>query len=194
MKQVVLIGDSIRIGYEPIVREHLGGLAEVWGPDVNGGNSVNVLTHLHAWARARRPDVVHVNAGLHDLRTDHYGGRETIVPLAHYRDNVEHILRYLREQTDATVIWATSTPVNDAHAHESHANHDDFDRYDADVRAFNAAAVEVARSVGVPVNDLYAVIADGDQAAWQMPDGVHFTPDGYAALARAVADFIRPYL
>ncbi|GAG05954.1 unnamed protein product, partial [marine sediment metagenome] len=100
----------------------------------------------------------------------------------------------LRTHTRAAVIWATTTPVNDALAHESHARLDDVDRYDADVRAFNAAAVEVARAMDVPVNDLYAVVARGDQAAWQTADGIHYTPEGYAVLARAVADSIRPYL
>jgi lysophospholipase L1-like esterase len=194
MKKVILIGDSIRISYQPVVAQELRGVAEVWGPEMNGGNTVNVLTHLHDWGRRRRPDVVHVNTGLHDLRTDHYGGRETVVPIGHYRENVEHILRYLREQTDAVVIWATATPVNDRSAHETHAKLDDFDRYNADVCAFNAAAVEVAGRMDVPVNDLYAVIAEGDQAAWQKADGVHFTPEGAAVLGRAVADFIRARL
>ncbi len=191
-KSVVLIGDSIRMGYQPYVAELLAGEAEVWGPDENGGNTVNLLTHLHAWARRRDPDVVHVNAGLHDLRTDHYGGRDTIVPLEHYRDNVAHILRFLLEQTDAAVVWATTTPVVDELAHASHAKLDDFDRYDEDVRAFNAEAVEVAHSMNVPVNDLYGIAAG--RGATQTADGVHFTADGYRVLGEAVAEAIRPML
>ncbi|HEY66459.1 MAG TPA: hypothetical protein G4O02_18060 [Caldilineae bacterium] len=44
---VVLIGDSIRMGYEPFVWEMLQGVADVWGPEENGGTSQNVLDHLH---------------------------------------------------------------------------------------------------------------------------------------------------
>lgn len=191
MKRVVLIGDSIRMGYQPTVERELAGRATVWGPEINGGHSVNVLLHLHLWLR-EPADVVHVNAGLHDIRTDVYGGRETIVPLAHYRDNVDHILRWLRAHTRATVIWATTTPVDDAAAHANHAQWRDFDRYDADVRACNAAAVEVARAHGVAVNDLYA--AAGDPAVERDPDGVHYTAAGSAALGRRVAAAIAEVL
>ena len=39
MKAVILIGDSIRMGYQETVREQLGGRAGVWGPAENGGTS-----------------------------------------------------------------------------------------------------------------------------------------------------------
>ena len=34
---VVLIGDSIRMGYQPFVTEALAGEAEIWAPEENGG-------------------------------------------------------------------------------------------------------------------------------------------------------------
>jgi len=46
MKRAVLIGDSIRKGYQATVGTTLAGAAEVWGPDQNGGTSRNVLAHL----------------------------------------------------------------------------------------------------------------------------------------------------
>ena len=36
MKNVLLLGDSIRMGYEPHVRRKLEGRAEVFGPNENG--------------------------------------------------------------------------------------------------------------------------------------------------------------
>lgn len=194
MKKVVLIGDSIRMGYELAVREELAGLADVWGPEENGAHTVNVIMHLQEWVGKRQPDVVHVNAGLHDLKTDRWDGRDTVVPLAHYRDNVARIIRWVRTHTDASVVWATTTPVNHDLAHAAHAGARDFSRYSEDVVAFNAEAVEMARSLDVPVNDLYAVIVAAGQAALQTDDGVHFTPDGCAALGKAAADFLRPLL
>jgi lysophospholipase L1-like esterase len=193
MKRIVLIGDSIRMGYQPVVLALMAGEADVWGPEANGSHTVNVLLNLGQWVLARQPDVVHINAGLHDLKTDCYEGRDTVVPLGHYRDNVAHILRLVREHTDAAVIWATTTPVDHDRAHAAHAGAHDFSRYNEDVLAFNAAAVEVAEEMGVPVNDLHAVIADGDPS-WLSEDGVHYSPEGYAALGRAVAEFLRPML
>ncbi len=80
MGTIVLIGDSIRMGYQEVVRRELGGVAEVWGPEENGGNSENVLAHLEDWALSRSPDVIHVNCGLHDLRKE-FGATEAAIPL-----------------------------------------------------------------------------------------------------------------
>ncbi len=98
-RHVVLIGDSIRIGYRDIVARELADVADVWGPQENGGTTPNVLVSLHAWVLNRQPppDLVHINAGLHDLKTIHYGGRQNVVPLAHYRRNVETIPATIRE-------------------------------------------------------------------------------------------------
>src|ERR671921_400634 len=67
---VVLIGDSIRMGYTPVVAETLKGVAEVVSAAENGEDSRNVLKNLDAWAIAPKPAVIHFNAGLHDLKAD----------------------------------------------------------------------------------------------------------------------------
>ena len=86
MKKVICIGDSILMGYEPTVVKELEGWAEVWEMgDVQGGNTRNVLAHLDEWVIRRNPDIVHLNAGLHDLARDVGPGPETRVPLAEYR-------------------------------------------------------------------------------------------------------------
>jgi len=46
---VVLVGDSIRLGYAPRVAERLSGKAVVISPAENGGDSANVLAHLSYW-------------------------------------------------------------------------------------------------------------------------------------------------
>ena len=52
---IVLIGDSIRMGYQDHVASELAGRAEVWVPEENGGDSRNVLAHLDQWvSRASR--------------------------------------------------------------------------------------------------------------------------------------------
>ena len=63
--KVVLIGDSIRMGYQPLVAEKCGE-AEVWGPAVNGRHSLWALDHFEEWVAAQEPDIVHVNFGIHD--------------------------------------------------------------------------------------------------------------------------------
>ena len=91
MRTAILIGDSIRMGYEPCVREALEGTADVTGPAENGGTSANVLAHLDEWALSRGADVVHVNCGLHDIKRER-GGTGTATPLDEYRANMRRVV------------------------------------------------------------------------------------------------------
>jgi lysophospholipase L1-like esterase len=186
MHTVILIGDSIRMGYCPFVVKELEGLAEVWSPEPNGGTSENVLRHLDEWVLSHDADAVHVNAGLHDLRKA-FGATESAIPLASYQANVEAILKTIRAKTRARLIWAATTPVNEARHHATKG----FDRFEADVVAYNEAAATVANRLGVEINDLYRVVMDAGRDRLLGPDGVHFTPEGSALLGKAVADFIR---
>src|ERR1051325_2358326 len=130
MKQVVLIGDSIRGGYQKVVIKELADVALVWSPESNCRHTVEVLVNLHPWILQRQPDLVHINCGLHDLKTIVYDGRDTIVPLEYYRHNVHQILRTLLAHTKAKVIWATTTPINERNARQAHAEVKDFARYE----------------------------------------------------------------
>ncbi len=120
---VVLIGDSIRMGYAPFVAERLQGKATVISPEENGGDTSNVLKHLDEWAVATRPVVIHFNAGLHDLKLDRQTGRHQ-VELDAYRSNLQMIRQDLENRTAARLIFATTTPVDD----ERHHKNKPFDR------------------------------------------------------------------
>jgi len=189
---VILLGDSIRMGYEPYVVKELSDAAEVWAPKENGAHTANLLVQLSTWVLPKNAAVIHVNAGLHDLKTIHYDTRENVVPLKHYRDNVETLLRTMHERTKAKLIWATTTMVNDAGSQKAREKNREFRRYHADVVAYNREAVKVCRKLGVPVNDLYAL--SQQNATHQMPDGVHFAPEGYRILGAKVAARIREAL
>src|SRR5262245_60221895 len=68
LPRVVLIGDSIRMGYAPLVAKRLEGRAVILSPKPNGGDSGNVLKNLDEWAVNAKADVIHLNCGLHDLK------------------------------------------------------------------------------------------------------------------------------
>jgi lysophospholipase L1-like esterase len=181
------------MGYEPQVRKRLLGVAEVWGPEQNGGNSVNLLGLLHLWTEHRQPHVIHFNCGLHDLRTLFQGSKETVVPLDHYRQNLHTMIRIMRERTQATLVWASTTPVIDEDARKAHVVWRDFDRSNNEVLRYNAVAREVMEIENVPVNDLYAVVSTHGPASLQNGDGVHYSEAGYRILGDAVADFLLKY-
>src|SRR5512135_2003123 len=68
LPKVALVGDSIRLGYAPVVARLLSGKAAVVSVEANGGDSGNVLRNLEEWVIREKPDIVHLNAGLHDLK------------------------------------------------------------------------------------------------------------------------------
>ena len=185
---IVLIGDSIRMGYQDHVASQLAGRAEVWVPKENGGDSRNVLAHLDQWVFSRQPDLVHVNCGLHDLKRAF--GAESEVPLAEYEGNVRQILQRLQRELNGAVVWASTTPVDENWHHQNKG----FDRLEADVGAYNAAARAVAEDLDVPIDDLFAVVEREGKARLLTQDGVHFTEEGSQLLGRAVAGCVWGHL
>ena len=88
---MLILGDSISIGYTPLVIEALAGKANVSRPKANCGPTTRYLQSLDSWLAGpgiNHPpntqwDVIHFNAGLHDLCYRHpdakgYGNRDKV--------------------------------------------------------------------------------------------------------------------
>jgi lysophospholipase L1-like esterase len=189
MKQVVLVGDSIRMHYQGTVMHELAGLANVWAPIENGENSAKVLLHLDEWVIARNPDIVQINCGLHDLKRKTVTS-EPAVPLVQYSTNVRSLLDQVVAKTNSQIIWATTTPVNEGWHHENKG----FERLESDVLAYNAAASKIAGELGVVVNDPHELIMKAGRDGYLKLDGVHFTDEGSRLLGQSVATFLKTYL
>jgi len=187
-RSVLIIGDSISMGYTPHLAELLAGAAEVVHNPGNAGDTNNAAAHLEGWLKQVPAEVIHFNCGLHDIkRSRQTPGRQ--VPLERYRANLDRIVERLR-QTDAKLIWAATTPVIE----ERHRAAKDFDRCNRDVDACNAAAAEIMAAAGIPVDDLHAAVTAAGAENIISDDGVHLTDDGYRMLGRVAADCIRKYL
>ena len=187
LPRVVLIGDSIRLGYAPRVAELLSGRAVVISLPENGGDSGNVLAHLNEWVDRQKPDVVHLNCGLHDLKRFKTNGHHQ-VELDRYTVDLRQI-RHPHPCRDRCrgLVFANTTPILD----ERHARRGaDFDRTEADVRRYNAAATAIMNEMGVPVHDLHWVVEQGNSETMLGPDGTHYTAAGSDRLAEAVADCV----
>jgi lysophospholipase L1-like esterase len=189
MKSVILIGDSIRMGYRPTVERLLGEQARLWAPEENGGTSTNVLAHLDEWVLSRSPDILHLNCGLHDIKTE-FGATSQAIPPDQYEANLRQIIGRIVERGTIQLIWAATTPVNEVWHHTNKP----FDRFEADVLAYNAVARQIVQAYDIPINDLYKVVVDAGRDQHLAPDGVHFSPAGYALLGQAVAGAIHAYL
>src|SRR5262245_33011621 len=110
LPRVVLVGDSIRMGYAPLVAKRLEGKAIVVSAKPNGEDTANVLRNLDEWVIKERPDVVHINAGLHDLKLKDHAYQ---VPLSDYERNLKEILGRIRRETGANVIFEASQAFHD---------------------------------------------------------------------------------
>ena len=189
LPKVVLIGDSIRLGYAPEVAKLLAGKATIVSAKANGGDSANVLKNLTAWAIAEKPNIVHFNCGIHDTKKDKQSGKFQVPP-EQYEKNLRSIVEQIRKETSARVIFATTTPIIDDRA-AAKRDKATYELLDASIIEFNGIASRVMKELKVPVDDLRAVIGAGEERGQLMSDdGVHFTAAGTKKLAAAVAEFI----
>lgn len=185
LPKVLIIGDSISIGYMKFLPDLFSGKAEVVHNPGNAQHSGFGLAHLEEWLGDTKWDVIHFNFGLHDLKYVDDEGKNAKstaeghiqVPLDQYRQNLEQIVARLKK-TGATLIFATTTPVPKELTNAI--------RHSDDVPRYNEVALEVMRREKVAVNDLFAFVTPKIETL-QKPKDVHFTPEGSKALAEEVA-------
>ncbi|MEZ5434152.1 MAG: SGNH/GDSL hydrolase family protein [Verrucomicrobiales bacterium] len=176
LPRVLLIGDSISMGYTLRVRELLRGKANVHRPPTNCSATSTGLQYLKAWLGNGPWEVIHFNFGLHDLKLPPEGIRHA--PPETYEKNLRDLVRQL-QATGAKLIWASTTPVPNGGVLAPNRRFGSVDQY-------NAIAEKVMRENGVAIDDLHAAITP-TVAEMQQPNDVHFKPEGSARLASQVA-------
>jgi len=186
-KRITLIGDSIRIGYQDIVRELLAERAEIWSPESNCMHSVHHLFHIQPWYVEPAADIIHFNFGLWDCRRLERGGAENAVPVEVFARNLDFILRMVRAATSARLVWATITPVVQDRYNARFSLPQDPCRVASDVELYNAAAAPVLLRHGILVNDLHAFVEEQGRERLICDDGVHYTEQGARLLGEQVA-------
>ena len=185
MKKVLLIGDSIRQGYDKYVKMAFEGSAEVVYPPENCRFTTFITRHLVNWRSDlgldENLDLIHWNVGLWDCLILEDG--EHLVPIEIFEYYFERIAKQIRKYFPrARVIFATSTPV------QEHLFHGPF-RKNADVRRYNERAVEIAKRYGAEVNDLYSLV-EGCPASYYSDMTHLYTKEGTRLLTEQVADVI----
>ena len=183
--QVLLIGDSISIGYTQPTATLLEKKANVARIDGNARNTGYGQENIDRWLNDVQWDVIHFNWGLWDIayripdpqriRSDKNRGILTTSP-EDYEINLRKLVQRLR-QTNAKLIWASTTPVPD----------NEPGRFKGDEIKYNTIASKVMAEYGIYINDLHAHVLPSI-SDYQLPDGnVHLTPEGYRFLAEQVA-------
>ena len=182
LPRILLIGDSISIGYTLPVRQELAGKANVHRIPTNGGPTKNGTANLTNWLGTGKWDVIHFNFGLHDLRHMEDGKRQ--VEPEDYEKNLRALVAELKK-TGAKLIFATTTPVPEGKLTPQ--------RTFGDVATYNAIALKVMKENDVAIDDLNAAVTP-DIAKLQNPHDVHYNPTGYAVLGKAVVQSLNKAL
>jgi acyl-CoA thioesterase-1 len=182
LPRVLIIGDSISIGYTPALRELLKGKANVHRIPTNGGPTSNGIKNVEAWLGKEKWDVIHFNFGLHDLKVMPDGKHQ--VERDQYGKNLEALVDRF-QKTGAKVIWATTTPVPEGTLNPP--------RNFGDVAEYNAVAAKVMAEKKVAIDDLNAAVAPNIKTL-QKPHDVHYMAEGYKVLAAEVAKSIEAAL
>lgn len=187
---VILLGDSIWGGYQNNVVTALEGKATVWSPKENGQHTGYTLQQLEKWIKGCEASVVHINVGLHDLflssKTD-----ESRHSFDVYTANLRRIFTKLKQLTDAEIIFALTTPVDDQRQASSET-YKRVVRRNSEISTYNRRAVEIATEFGVRVNDLHAVVLEMGVGQAIRDDGVHLSANGGDVVGEQVAHSILP--
>lgn len=174
MKKIVLIGDSIRMGYDKYIKDALSGVAEVFYPPENCRFAEYVLRYAHEWKANGKwgddVDLVHWNAGLWDALE--LFGDEPLTSLSYYGEAIARIDKRLRMLfPKAKFVFATSTNVSEK------MSNPEFTRHNVTIEKYNAEALRALEKTDTIINDLYPITASVPDS--YRSDWVHFyTPEG----------------
>lgn len=184
LPRVLIIGDSISIGYTPALRSLLQGKANVHRIPANGGPTTRGLSSIEKWLGDGNYDVIHFNWGLHDLVFVNKNGKRTSpkqgqghhqVPIKQYEENMKKLVSRLK-QTKAKLIWRNTTPVPAGCRL----------RIESDELAYNTVAARIMKENKIPTDDHHSYVMKHMKQV-QIPANVHFTAQGSAKLAELAA-------
>ncbi len=197
LPNVLLLGDSISMGYHTTVVGLLRGKANVYRPIINYDRADNCadtnkgVENIHKWLGDKKWSVIHFNWGLHDLkRLDPQKGMEsddpslpTLVDINKYQINLNSLVDTLKK-TNARLIMATTT---------TYPNGVKPCRIPEDCVKYNKVALDIAYNNNIVVNDLFSFVKPRLNEL-QLDTNVHFTEYGSQQLGIEVARYVETEL
>lgn len=192
-KKVLIIGDSISMGYFRHVKKALEGEAEVFHNPGNAQHTGTGLRLINKWLGDGHYDVIVFNWGLWDLcyrhpestdqgQRDKFNGEVTFT-VDRYEENLEQLVQCLK-QTGAKLMFVTTTVIPPGEP----------GRFEGDEETYNEAATAVMKKYGVQVLDLHTPSITIHQAYKKGEGDVHYTSEGSQKLAGYVTGGIRRIL
>ena len=192
LPMVLIMGDSISIGYTSHVIENLKGVAEVRRHKGNAGPTIRGVARIEDWLGKEKWDLIHFNWGLWDMYGWEYH-KEDRSPEA-YGKRLESLVGRLKK-TGAKLIWATTTPACPANETTMERRFKQAIRISPELeRRYLDVALDVMKKHGVEINDLHAFMKPRWKKYAIADNNVHFTKLGSQKLGEQVAKAIQSVL
>lgn len=159
---MTVIGDSIAMDYRPYLQEYLEGL--ILFSDTDGENSNSLAFHSDGCFDSKAilafleeqvrkgvldADIVLLNCGLHDIKTDSKTG-EKQVPILEYEKNLRKIVQIFND-LKKSLVWIRTTLFDEEKHNRARLG---FFRYLSDAMEYNRVADNVMQEHNVPWIDL----------------------------------------
>ena len=186
MKKILLLGDSIRLGYDGYVKTALADVAETYFPKENCAFAQYSYRWLHVWKENEGSpndiDLVHWNVGLWDVLRSF--GEDTFTSPEYYGEMIKRLQKRIAFLfPNAKQIFATSTSVVEI------GYEPPYQRFNSDIEKFNTIAIETLTPLGVGINDLYTLTKGLPESC--RSDMTHFyTEQGIKAVGNQVVKSI----
>ncbi len=187
-KNVLIVGDSISIGYTKFIKEALAPAVNVEHNLGNGGSTIRGVDSIENWISDIKWDVVVFNFGLHDmiykdaLKKYNVENGKVAVSLEDYRKNLQVIINKLRETT-AKLVFVNTTVVPEGTS----------GRKIESPEQYNKIAQEVMKTNQIEIIDLYKTsLTVHPQNSKQ--GNVHYTDMGYELLAQPIISKLKSIL
>lgn len=188
--KILIIGDSISIGYAPFVKSYFSGKALVSHNTGNAQHTGTGLLNITTWLGDENWDIIQFNWGLWDLCYRHpeskeYGNRDKIngkpeFTIDEYTSNLDTLVSIIKKKSNAKLIFVTTTyvPKNEP------------GRYKSDAEKYNDAAKAVMKKHNIRVNDIYNESLDIHNKYGKGPKDVHYSEEGYEKLSELIIKFL----
>jgi len=187
--KILIVGDSISIGYTPYVKNNLGNRAKIYHNPGNAKHTNYGLQNIKEWAQAENWDIIQFNWGLWDIchRTDddypdNKSKRIGVITTSksEYAKNIDSIVSILKASSDAKLIFVTTT----------HVPEDDAGRHSADVYKYNDIAIEIMTRRGVFVNEVHQPSITIHELFGEGKNDVHYNSLGYEKLSEIISQYL----
>lgn len=192
--KILIIGDSISLGYTPFVKKHFGDNVIISHNPGNAQHTGTGLDKVQEWIGNEDWDIIQFNWGLWDLCYRHpdskvQGNRdkengEITYSVDEYASNLDSIVSILKKKTDSKLIFITTTYVPENEA----------GRFQGDAIKYNTIAKKIMKKHDIKVNDIYEQSISIHNKYGRGSNNVHYTAEGSKKLSELVIDYLETEL